>query len=94
MKVELFYSSKLKVSPCLGDFNCWIRTPSKSAQNDDMNAIVPEIGQADIVVFAAPVYVDGMPGPMKNIVDRLIPLLESDTELREGHCCPPTTRGS
>lgn len=38
------------------------------------------------MVFAAPVYVDGMSGTMKNFIDRLLPLIEPYVELRENHC--------
>ena len=35
-EVEVFYTSKLKIRPCLGDFNCWFNTPGKCLHNDDM----------------------------------------------------------
>jgi len=35
------------------------------------------------------VYVDGMPGTLKNLLDRMIPLLEPYFELRDGHCRHP-----
>ena len=90
VEVELLYAYKLKVNPCLGDYNCWTRTPGKCVQDDDMSLVLPKIRDADFVVFAAPLYVDGMPGPMKTLIDRLIPMLKADTELRNGHCRHPT----
>jgi multimeric flavodoxin WrbA len=75
-EVELFYTTKLRINPCIDDRSCWTKTPGKCIHDDDMKQILPKMQQADIIVFAAPVYVDGMPGPMKNLVDRLLPLLE------------------
>jgi multimeric flavodoxin WrbA len=85
-EVELQYVKRLKINPCQGEMNCWLKTPGECLQKDDMNAIYPKLRQADVIVFAVPVYVDGMPGPMKTLIDRLIPLIEPYVELREGHC--------
>jgi multimeric flavodoxin WrbA len=85
-EVELFYTKKLDINPCQGERNCWFRTPCKCFQDDDMQWLLPKLHEADIWVFATPVYVDGITGRMKNLIDRLIPLIEPYFELREGHC--------
>lgn len=36
-EVELFYTNKLKIGPCKGDLNCWIKTPGECFQKDDEN---------------------------------------------------------
>jgi multimeric flavodoxin WrbA len=51
-----------------------------------MQMLIPKLAQADIWVFASPVYVDGITGPMKNLIDRMIPLMDSFMELQDGHC--------
>ena len=84
--VELYYTKKLKVKPCQGEFNCWLKTPGKCFQEDDMNDLYPKLISADILVFATPVYVDGVSGPMKNLMDRMIPVVQPLFELRDGHC--------
>ena len=88
-EVELFYTRRLKVNPCLGCFNCWLKTPGECAQKDDMSMLRPKMGEADIVVLATPLYVDGMSGPMKNLLDRMIPNAQPFIELRDGHCRHP-----
>ena len=88
-EVELFYTRKLNINPCTGEFNCWLKTPGKCYQNDDMNILYPKITEADVIVFATPVYVDGVTGPMKNLIDRMIPRVEPFFELRDGHCRHP-----
>lgn len=85
-EVELFYIRKLKINPCRGDFICWVKTPGQCWQKDDMQMLYPKLKKADIYVFATPVYVDGVTGPMKNLIDRIIPLAQPFFELREGHC--------
>jgi len=84
-EVELLYTKKLKINPCQGEFNCWLKTPGKCFQKDDMQMLHPKLRQADIWVFATPVYVDGVSGPMKNLLDRLIPLVQPFVELRDDH---------
>lgn len=87
--VELFYTRKLNIHPCTGEFNCWLKTPGKCLHNDDMNLLYPRIDAADVIVFATPVYVDGVTGPMKNLMDRIIPLVQPFFELRDDHCRHP-----
>jgi multimeric flavodoxin WrbA len=88
-EVELFYTRKLNINPCTGEFNCWLKTPGKCYQNDDMNILYPRIDAADVIVFATPVYADGVTGPMKNLMDRIIPLVQPFFELRDDHCRHP-----
>lgn len=92
-EIELFNTKSLKINPCQGEFNCWFKTPSKCFQKDDMQMLLPRLSQADLWVFATPLYVDGMSGPMKNLLDRLIPLLEPFLELRDGHSRHPLRKG-
>ena len=88
-EIELFYTSRLCVKPCLGDRSCWTKTPGKCVQDDDVNMLLPKIQEADIVVFATPLYVDGMPGTLKNLIDRLIPIIEPYFVMRDQHCRHP-----
>ena len=88
-EVETLYTKKLNIKPCQGEFNCWLKTPGKCFQKDDMQWILPKLDEANIWVLATPLYVDGMSGPMKNFIDRIIPLVEPFIELRDGHCRHP-----
>ena len=92
-EVELFYTMKLKIKPCQGEFNCWLKTPGECFQQDDMQMLLPKLGEADVLVIATPVYVDGISGPMKNLLDRIIPLAQPFFELRDGHCRHPRRDG-
>ena len=90
---ELFYTSELNINPCQGRFRCWLKTPGNCFQQDDMQMLYPRLRQADVWVFATPVYVDGVSGPMKNLMDRTVPLMEPFFEVRDGHCRHPTREG-
>lgn len=88
-EVELLYTSKLNIHPCQGDFNCWLKTPGKCHQQDDMQLVHPKLREADAWVFATPVYVWGVSGPLKNLMDRIIPLIEPFITINDGHCSHP-----
>lgn len=85
-EVELFYTRKLDINPCTGELDCLLKTPGKCYQNDDMNILYPKLHEADILVFATPVYVDGVTSPMKILLDRMLPLKQPFYELIDGHC--------
>jgi multimeric flavodoxin WrbA len=73
--VELFYTWKLDIGPCNGDMSCWFKNPGKCVQNDDMQMLLPKFAEADVIVWASPVYYSGVTGPLKNLMDRQLPLL-------------------
>jgi len=84
--VEIMYSKGLDLGDCRGCFNCWTSTPGKCIQDDEMAPILQKIADADLIVLATPVYVDGMTGSLKTLLDRSIPLLHGAFELRDDHC--------
>ena len=93
-EVELLYTKKLDIKPCQGDFICWTKTPGECHQKDDMEWVRPKMAEADAWVLATPLYVDGMTGPMKNLIDRVIPMAQPFFELRDGHNRHPSRSGA
>jgi len=78
-----------KIHHCTGELACWLKTPGKCIHKDDMDEMLPLFNDADAVVIASPVYVDGMTGLLKNCIDRLVPTAEPFFEIREGHIRHP-----
>ena len=85
-EVEIMYSKGLDLGDCRGCFNCWTSTPGKCIQDDEMSPILEKIANADLILLATPVYVDGMTGSLKTLLDRSIPLLHGAFEIRDDHC--------
>ena len=83
-EVELFYNDKLKVKPCTGCFNCWLKTLGVCSHKDDMSWLLPKMRDADVIVYATPVYSYGMTGQMKNLIDRMIATAEPFMEVVGG----------
>lgn len=72
--VDLFYIRRLNIEPCSGDMSCWFKHPGKCGKKDDMILIYPKLEEADVIVWASPVYYAGITGPLKNVMDRQLPL--------------------
>ena len=83
-EVELLCTRDLHINPCLGCFGCWIKTPGKCVQEDDMAGLLPRLRQADVWVLATPLYFDGPSGPLKNLMDRMTAFLRLAAEVRDG----------
>ena len=83
-ETELVYASQLKLKPCsCGRMYCWYGKPGECCIKDDMQPLYPKLRQADILVFATPVYVP-LPGAMQVFVNRLCPLLLPRLEFHDG----------
>ncbi len=63
------------------------------AQKDDMKSLLPLVAQSDLLMLVTPIYVDGMTGPMKIFIDRLIALLKWEVEVHDGRVRHPTKEG-
>jgi multimeric flavodoxin WrbA len=73
-EVEVFYIKKLKIGACNGDMSCWFVNPGTCGQKDDMQMLLPKLKEADVIVWASPVYYAGVTGPLKNLMDRQLPI--------------------
>ena len=65
---------------CQGCFVC--QKTGKCVIRDDMPEIVEKMEQADVLVFATPIYYYEMSGQMKTLLDRMNPLYSSDYKFR------------
>lgn len=74
-KMETIYLNKLNIKHCIGCFNCWFKTPGKCIHNDDMEPLLEKKRNADLIIYATPLYVFSTTGLMKDFLDRGIPNL-------------------
>jgi multimeric flavodoxin WrbA len=65
---------KLNIKPCMGCFSCWNKTPGKCVIADDMSALIEKIIDADVVIWSFPLYYFSVPGGLKNLIDRQLPM--------------------
>lgn len=94
-ETEVVYLYEKKILPCLGCFDCWLRTPGKCCQKDDMEGLLKALTAADVAVYATPLYVFGMSAVMKLFLDRIVPLAEPFIEMTpEGRSTHPVRGGT
>ena len=72
--VDTLSVGALDIKPCRGCFSCWSKTPGKCCIHDDMQEVIEKILWADIVIWSFPLYYFGLPGPLKNLIDRQLPM--------------------
>ncbi len=70
---EIFVKDK-NIGTCLGCFACWNKTPGVCVVKDDMKDVLDKILWADIVIWSFGLYYFNVPGKMKLLVDRQLPL--------------------
>lgn len=85
-EVESQFLQVKNIGYCTGCMSCWLKTPGRCVQKDDMGEILERIRKADYFVVATPVYADGMSAQTKTLVDRTVPLVSPYFELVDGHC--------
>jgi multimeric flavodoxin WrbA len=66
--------SKMNINPCKGCFSCWKATPGVCHIKDDMPLVIEKEVEADIMVWSFPLYYFNVPGILKNLIDRQLPM--------------------
>ena len=66
--VQMLDIAHANIHPCTGCIHCGYQGPC--VQKDDMETIRAEILDADMLVFATPLYYYGMSAQLKTLVDR------------------------
>ena len=69
-----------EIKYCIGCLSC-MKT-QRCVQRDDAAEIAEKMKQADVLVFATPIYYYEMSGQMKTLLDRMNPLYGTDYRFR------------
>jgi len=87
--VKRLYTNQLQISDCQGCFACWGKTPGECFLEDDMSMVLSEMGKADVVIWASPLYTFGITSSLKRILDRMLPLASPEICQDEQGCYHP-----
>ncbi|MEE4198380.1 MAG: NAD(P)H-dependent oxidoreductase [Bacteroidales bacterium] len=73
-EVTQHYLNQYKVKPCIGCFSCWINKPGECIYHheDNFHDLAEKFADADMIVYAFPIYADNIPGVLKNYFDRSV----------------------
>ena len=80
-EVKILYLKEIDLKFCIGCLSCL--KSGKCVLNDGINDILPVVQNADVLVFATPVYYYAMSGQLKTFLDRLNPLYGRDNRFKE-----------
>ncbi len=72
--IERLNIAQLDIHPCLGCFSCWKTTPGKCCIYDDMQTVLEKLLWADLTIWSFPLYYFSLPGKLKTVIDRQLPL--------------------
>jgi len=72
VETETVYLKDYKINHCLGCFTCWTKTPGVCIQKDGLQELMEKAIDANIMIFATPLYIFTVSGLMKNFMDRLM----------------------
>jgi len=84
VNVEIVDVSKSDIKGCLGCYTCWSKTPGKCIINDSMSGILQKFISADVIILSFGLYGCYVPGNLKNLMDRQLPLMYPDMK-QDGH---------
>lgn len=70
-----------QIAFCRGCFAC--AKLGRCAIDDDVNGIMEKVMQADVIVWATPIYYYEMSGQMKTLIDRMNAMYAQDYRFRE-----------
>lgn len=84
LQIRELLVSRMDIKPCLGCFSCWNRTPGQCCIPDDMRQVIQDLLWADLTIWSFPLYYYTVPGPLKNLIDRQLPMVLPFMEEQEG----------
>lgn len=73
VEAEVIHVIDRHIEFCRGCFTCK-RNGGKCIHSDDMAEILQKILESDVLLLNFPLYCYGMPAPLKNLMDRTMPL--------------------
>ena len=86
--VTIVHVNKRHIEFCTGCFVCK-KNGGVCVLEDDMQEILSEMLKSDLLIFSFPLYSYGMPGALKNVIDRMMPLsswnMVKNAEGKYGH---------
>ena len=83
--VTRFDAAMKKVGGCHACETCY-STGKACTFDDDFNTIVPEILEADAIVFTMPVYWYSIPAQIKGVIDRIFSLVVGGKDIAGKEC--------
>ena len=72
--IEQLNVATMDIKPCKGCFHCWKNTLGKCIMSDDEETVIQKQLWADLIIWSFPLYYFNVPGILKNLIDRQLPM--------------------
>jgi multimeric flavodoxin WrbA len=82
--VQSFHLPDLRIADCVGDFNCWLKTPGVCSINDANRDVARGIAQSQLLVFLTPVTFGGYSSEFKKALDHIVQVISPFFESVDG----------
>jgi ferredoxin-NADP reductase/multimeric flavodoxin WrbA len=73
--VRSFHLAGYDIGHCMGEFDCFVKTPGRCRIHDEGQEIERAVHDAELVVLVTPLHYGGYAAQLKKAVDRLLPLI-------------------
>lgn len=70
-EVEILHVGRMKIAGCLGCEYCHTKGAGECIQKDDMEKLMPAYKEADLIVFASPIYYFTMTAQIEAAIQRV-----------------------
>ena len=70
-EVEVYHVGQMKIAGCLGCEYCHTKGDGSCVQKDDLEKILPAYLEADMIVFASPIYYFTMSAQIESAIQRV-----------------------
>ena len=84
--VTRFDTAHMTIGGCYACEKCFESGKACSYADDDFNIIAPAIIEADVVVFATPVYWHSFPAQLKSVIDKMHSFVVADKNVSGKEC--------
>lgn len=88
--VEVVHLRHKKINNCAGCYTCWTKSPGICIHKDNMtDELFPKWLEADIAIYATPLYYYTMTATMKAFIERTLPAFEPFLHRLDGRTFHP-----
>ena len=74
ISIDELHVASMELAACKGCFACWQKTPGVCCIKDDMQTVIEKLIEADLILWSFPLYYFNVPGILKNLIDRQLPM--------------------
>lgn len=84
--VDYFTIKNMKLNPCTGCWDCWVKTPGVCMHKDDGPSFQKSLAHTEGLLFFSPVVCGFISSETKKALDRFIPSALPYIRIHEGEC--------